>query len=758
MKRIFALCMVLLAMTACKTKRGYVEKGNALFDQGKYPEAALNYRKAIQKDPNYADAYYHLALTTARQGDANTTYNSLLRAWRLDPNNVEIKKTFAAVCLEYYMKDPARPRKLYDQLNQLASELLAQNPESFDALRVKGYLAHEDRKPGEAISYFRRALSVQPSDAQVTTALVQTLLENGQFPDAEKIAVDLISRAKTYGQIYDVLYSYYSSANRTAEAESILKLKVANNPRVGRYVIQLARHYARVQKTKDEQETIQKLLDNPQDFPNAKVLVGDFYLAQKDYKQAIQYYEAGTREFPKESDGLQKRAMAAMLAGAKYDDAMKVVDQILARNPKDEIALRIRADLLINTGKPENGAVAVQILRNLQNLHPNEADAGLLLNLGRAYNLKGDLGAARTEFEQALIVRKNFPEAQFELGKLYLTRGQPVEALQAANAAAALRPNDRHMRLLQAWSLANTGQAVKARVLLEQLMKEYPNDDQVRLQLGLIALRQANYREAINFLQELPKTGPAVVSNLAAAYIGLQQYGRAQEVLSQALKLAPGSEMIMEQIAETNALSGNYGLAASQLEKLIAEHPKSANLHLILGEVYLGKGQMIQALEALQKAHDLAPTDSRLGLVFADALSHQGKYDQAKAVYRQVVQAHPDDLSALNNAAYFLSDHGDLDEAQRLAEKAVEKAPGQPSFADTLGYIYLKKGQRESAIRTFGDLVRRYPTFAAFHYHLGLALYQNGESSAAKKELQKALAGHPGALEPNIRELLKKVG
>ena len=71
-----------------------------------------------------------------------------------------------------------------------------------------------------------------------------------------------------------------------------------------------------------------------------------------------------------------------------------------------------------------------------------------------------------------------------------LIRQQPAEALQAANAVVALRPTDRRARLLQAWSLASTGEAVKARAILDQLIKESPKDTDARMQLGLLALKQ----------------------------------------------------------------------------------------------------------------------------------------------------------------------------------------------------------------------------------------------------------------------------
>jgi len=759
MRKAAGVCIVLLAITACTTKRGYVEKGNTLAEQGKYEDAVINYRKAIQKDSNYGEAYYRLGLAAINRNDYTEAYNALFRASQLLSNNIEVKEKFAGFCFDYYLKDPRRPQKLYQQIQQAASELVSQNPNSFEGLRLLGSLAHEDRKPQEAIAYFRKALEAQPWNPRVTTLLVQTLLEDGRYPEGEKTALELVSREKTYGPIYDVLYTFYTNANRAADAENIVKLKVTNNPTRAGYIVQLAGHYARVRKSAEAQQALQKLLDDPKDFPDAQLRVGDFYLAEKDYPQAIHYYEAAERNNPNDKAGLEKRALVALLAGAKYDDASHLVDQILKENPTDEIALRMRADLLVNTRKPENGAAAVQILQGLLNSHANEPDPALRLNLGRAYLLKGDLAGARAEFEEALRQRKDFAEAQYELSRIYVAQRKPADALQAANAAVALRPTDRHARLLQAWSLASTGDPAKARSILVQLVKESPKDAQARLQLGILSLKLGNFREAIDLLEALREDGdPSATSSLAAAYVGLRQFDKAQEILSQALKQSPGSEILREELAETTALSGNYALAVVEFQKLIEQDPKSAQLRMRLGEVYQAKGDEKSAFSSYQQAHDLAPNEATPALIFADALSQAGRIDEAKTLYRQIVQAHPDNLPALNNAAYFLCEHGNLDEALKLAERALEKAPGQPGFSDTLGYVYLKKGEGDTAIRTFSDLVRRYPTYSIFHYHLGLALYQKGDHLAAKKELQRALASHPGStLEPSIKQLLGKL-
>ena len=85
MKKAAVVCIVMLAITACTTKRGYVEKGNSLFDHGKYEDASINYRNAIQKDPNYGEAYYRLGLAAIKLDKPLDAYNALFRASQLLP-------------------------------------------------------------------------------------------------------------------------------------------------------------------------------------------------------------------------------------------------------------------------------------------------------------------------------------------------------------------------------------------------------------------------------------------------------------------------------------------------------------------------------------------------------------------------------------------------------------------------------------------------------------------------------------------------
>src|ERR1700730_15471837 len=158
MTRVVCLCVFVVSLIAAcgcgATKQDYVAKGNKLFTAGKYADAALNYRVAIQKDKAFGEAYYRLGLAAIKLQQGREAYDALFRAVQLLPQNLDDKKKFADVCLSLYLADPSHPQVLYTQIGKLSGEFLSTNRNSYEGLMLKGYLASTDQKPKEAIAYF----------------------------------------------------------------------------------------------------------------------------------------------------------------------------------------------------------------------------------------------------------------------------------------------------------------------------------------------------------------------------------------------------------------------------------------------------------------------------------------------------------------------------------------------------------------------------------------------------------------------------
>jgi tetratricopeptide (TPR) repeat protein len=676
------------------------------------------------------------------------------------PGNVEAKKKFADVCLSLYLADPSHPRILYTQIGNLSDQLLAKNHNSYEGLMLKGYLASTDRKPKEAIEYFRQALQVDSSNAGVVIELANLLLRDGQVEEGEKLAMGLIARQTSYGPAYDLMYSFYRNANRPADAENVLRAKVNHNPKNADYVLQLARHYNRLHDTVDMNGALQRLLDDPKDFPEARLWVGDFYMGLRDYPEAIGYYQQGADAVPEAKTKVvyQIRNILALLSQGKRDQAARFAEQVLKEHPKDETALRLHADLLLDSGKRENADAAVHEFQALSSQNPG--DASLQLQLGRAYQLKGDLESARIQYLRVTRQRSDLLQARYELADIALNQHRPQEAVQQASEILRTQPNDHRARLLYASALIGTGDGDAARAVLTRLIKDFPQDAEPQVQLGLLALAERHFPQAIELLSQHRASGDArTFAALASAYRSQQQFDQARAILNEGLGKWPDSSALLEQLARTEALAGHYDLALVQFQKLLASDPKSIVLLRQLAEVCDLEGDHSRAIAYYQHAHELAADDVAVAVSLADALARNGRMDEARAIYQGVAKAHPENAPALNNVAFFLADtNGDLDEALRLAKNALAKTPGQPNFSDTIGYIYLKKGMLDSAIQSFSILAHRYPNSASFRFHLGLALFQKGEKAVARKELQAALANHPSPQETlRIRELLNEI-
>lgn len=767
MKQTTCVCAVIIAFgagSACiATKQSYLSKGNKFYDAGNYAEASLNYLKAIQKDSKFGEAYYRLGLAAIKQNQPREAYSSLYRANQLLPNRTDVTEKFADVCLSYYLQDSSHPQALYKQIKDLSEELLSKNANSYEGWMLKGYLAQTDRKPEDAIASFRKALQISSSDPGITTSLVQVLIQAGQMPEAERVAKDLIDRQKTsYGKIYDLMYGVYFNVNPNA-AENVMKAKANNNPKHATYRLDLARHYARVGKTGEMKATLQSLLDDPKDFPEGRLWVGDFYMALRYYDDAVSNYEAGVRSHStgKERAVYQERIMITKLAQGNTNEASRMAEEILKQDPQNENALRLEADGWLKSGKPDELAAALHTFQTLSARHPD--DPVLRYNLGRSYKAKGDLDLARTQLTEAVKKRPDFVRARYELVEIDLLQRRPDEASQQANEILAINPRDERAKLLLAQCAMAKGDRADlagAKAQLNQLIKDSPQQTEPLVQLGLLALRQKEFREAADIFQKLRAKGePQGFLGLATTYSSQRQYDQAISVLLEGFRKWPDSTPILTQLATTEAVAARYDLAITHLQKLLDADPKSAELRLRMAEIYDAKGDLKKATEYYQQSYELAPSDPNLLLTLAEALARGGRTAEARKLYQGVLKTRPDNTTALNNLAFLLADTGgDLDEALKLAKQAMDKAPGVPSYLDTLGYIYLKQGQRDSALQTFNSLVRKNPLVAVYRYHLGMALVAKGDKTEARKELQAALAAHPAPQdEQRIKELLSKM-
>jgi tetratricopeptide (TPR) repeat protein len=736
-----------------------LEQGNKFFAKDRYREAAIMYRRALQQDLRFGEAYYRLALTEIKLGNYGAALAGLKRAVELQPTNTDAITKLADLYMQGAMTVPAQKTFLMGEVKELSDKLIKLNPDSFDGHRMRGQLALLNKDAPTAITEFQKANQVSPNQKSLVMVYFTALVYNNQFAEAEKLANDFIDKNKTDTSMYDLLYVQYARRNNVAAAEALLKQKVANNPTQAKYMVQLAGHYYFTQK-KPEMEAVLKDLSDEKKFPEGHLMAGDFcYFRLRDIDCARTQFEAGVKAFPKDKATYQKRLVELYASTGKNQQANDLLKTILADNPKDNDAIAMRAALMLTTGNRDQINLAANDLQAL--VAKNPGNHLYHFNLARALVAKGDIEGAKVQLEEAIKIRSDFTAARIMLGRLYMAKSDPAKALKEAEGVIALDRNNLQAHLMRSNALLSLGDKDKAREELAAITKAYPQNTDARYQVGFLAFQDKDYKKSEQIYGELFRANPKDARGLAGETESLAAQNRLGDAIKEtqlAIDKDPQRQDLKLVLAKFYVRGERYDEAIKLYQTLLTQDPRSRDMLWQLGETERRKGDLNSAMDTFRRCSQSAPSDTscltQLGMIYEGT----GKADQAKPIWEQVLKIQPDHALALNNLAFAKAQDGvDLDQALTMAQKARQQMPNSPAVADTLGWIYVKKNLSDDAVRIFKELITQVPGSPTFHYHYGVALLQKGDKQGAKREFTTALADNPSTNEKaQITELLQK--
>jgi tetratricopeptide (TPR) repeat protein len=762
---VMGLAGAFLSVGCGLTARRAFDRGTKLYEKGQYAEASIEFRSAIQKDPKFGEAYLKLGLTELKQKKSIPAADALRHAMALMPDRSEPKAELAEIYINTYLADPRNLGGLYQQASQFTNELLSKDPNSFSGLRLKGYLAIADNKPKEAIENFGRANQAEPNRPDVVSMLVQNLFRDGQSEPGESLAATFLETHKDYGPLYDMLYAHYMELKRPADAENILKRKIANNPGNSFFVTQLCRHYWSNGKREQAIPLLREITARPDEFPNGRLDAGNFYADNGDWNDAVQAYQAGiqantVQANPKDKLAYQKRLATVLLSAGRRVEAEKVLDEILTAHPDDDDALASRAALRVASGIPGELDHAIADFKSLVERQPSNIKNSY--QLGRAYEQKGAEDAARAQYLAILRINNRDVATLDSLSHLYLREQRYADAKRYAEMWLAIDSLNPSALLVQSASLAGLGDYEHTRAVLAKLTHDYPDLEGAYLQLGLLDVQEMHFDEAEAILRRHYKSGHGdvrLLKGIVEMYAARSQSEKAIPLIQKEVDAFPESAELHRLLAETAGRAGRVDLAIEEYQKVRQMLPASAEIPLELGLLYDAKGQFDQALHQFEVAHKMNAKDPLPPALLGKVLEQTGRREEAVANYRESLRLDPGNASVMNNLAFALAEtNGDLNEALQMALQAVQKSQGNPEFTDTLGWVYLQKKDIPSALHIFQNLRQKQPQNASFRIHLAMAFLQSGDRTSAHHELAAAERLHPSPQEQSeIKQVLSRL-
>ncbi len=781
--RFLATALVALTLISCNrdpevAKQRYLESGNKYFDAGRLKEASIMYRKAIDKDRKFGQAYYRLALVSLKQNSVAGSVPALRRAVELlkpgtpDSNDAVLKLSeIFVVAAQGQPKNESLVKEVQDNV----AKLLKLNPNGWEGLKLSGDLSMleltKQFRAGDSVAakkalvdsltHYRAALTVKPGDYIITLAVARALILNGETGESEALLKQLMDKDKKNLSAYYDAYRLYVGQRRLPDAEGVLKAAIKNLPKDTALRLELARFYYGTQRNDDLLVLLKEMKANLKDFPNAYLQAGDFFIRVNKFDDALKQYEEGIQKDPGNKNTYLKHEIESYVRQNKLDLAMAKNEEILKSDPKDPEARGLKATFMLDKGQVTQ---AMTELQSVVTAKPGNFVARF--NLGRAHFARGELEQARQEFDKTLEIRPDYLPARFAQTQVALLRGDLDSAIRYADEILKLSPNAVQARVMKAAALQRQQKYDDARALLQPIVDKDPTQVEALLELGVLDLNQKKNKEAIELFQKAYAAAPGNVRGLlgqSKAFLLDGQVEKSVDLIKGEATKNPARMDLQQELGNAQMAAGQFDAAIGTYQGLIAKvkAPKAqAELWSRIAQSYRYKGDMQHAVESLEKAHQVSPDNGSIDTNLAMLYEELGKTDMARKYYEAAIKMDGTNAYALNNLAYLISEsNGDLNEALTYAQRAKQKLPNFSEITDTIGWIYLKKNLTDSAIDNFKSLVIQAPQNPVFRYHYAMALNQKGDREAAKKECQIALQNRPTkAQEADIRKLLAKIG
>jgi tetratricopeptide (TPR) repeat protein len=164
----------------------HVLLANVLQEQWHWADAESQYRRALELSPNDADAHAGLALWLLCQGRKDEAVAWAQRGRELNPLAVS-GESIAWILFQSHRYDEA--------IRELRS-VLAVHPQDAYALLTLGFALDANNQPGDAIPVLEKAISVTHGSPAATGVLIRAYSYAGRRPDALRLLAELHQRRK----------------------------------------------------------------------------------------------------------------------------------------------------------------------------------------------------------------------------------------------------------------------------------------------------------------------------------------------------------------------------------------------------------------------------------------------------------------------------------------------------------------------------------------------------------------------------------
>ncbi|MCM2494730.1 cellulose biosynthesis protein BcsC [Burkholderia glumae] len=423
---------------------------------------------------------------------------------------------------------------------------------------------------------------------------------------------------------------------------------------------------------------------------SGELMLGELLLGNHDPRGAEQAYRMALRRQADNPDAI-RGLVGALAAQGRGDEALQFANQLTAEQQASAGGL----DRLRGT------ALAAQ---------------------ARAAEAQGDLGRARSLFEEALVGDADDPWLRLDLARIYVRQGAVASARSMMDGLLAEHPDMVDAQYAGALLAEQTHDYGNGLRLLERVPADKRSaamgELQHRLWLGQQAelamqmVRRGQTGQAMALLraaEPVAQGNPALLGQLAGAYLAAGDTGRAMALVQGAMASAPADAGLRLQYANLLFASHQDALLGEQMQRLHAmplNAEQRAELDRIDLAIVVRRADLVRTSGDLASAYAVIapwlaalPDNPDLQAALGRLYTSAGDPANALTCYRIALARRADDHGLQLATLYAATGAKQWRYAEQIAKLALAGAPDDPGTLAAVGRMYRAEGNLTLAAR-----------------------------------------------------------
>lgn len=781
---------------------------------GEYADAAIQFKKALDLNPAFADAYVNLGVTAYKTGDDDLAQQYLNKAYQMDSSRGEAAYDLGLLAFE--KNDFSRAAGFFEE----ASQTLSQDPKVWNNL---GCAYFQQKNYTQAYQDFKAAVDKGAAFYHAYYNLAVASVLSGNYEGAVEDTQKAVELAPSNADANNLLGLAYLFNQNYLKASVSLARAIELDSRNAGYFNNLGRAQLGLGHTKEAEKALKQALLYQPDLQPALWNMGDLKLRQGKYGEALQFYvNVGDWEAAKESGvfqynwgvayyktgdkenarllwekarGMDSQYMEPLYGLAvlyedqkDYGKAADLLRQGQVLEPQSSRWTRLEGDLDMAQGKSQEALAAYEkakemgqkdadLFAHIQQLkNANEApvsataaqpeetsdEAGFHSQILHLEDM-GNLDEASALAKKAADQWGSKPEAWEDLSDVYLKMDQKQQALEAMERAQRISPQDGHY-LEECGHIAYLNDKFE---IAEHYFGEAAQTSsatwQTLLGMGSCYFRQNLFTEAIAYWEKgaaaYPKQ-PEFDYNLGRAHYQNGEFPQATYYYKKALELKPNYPEALNNLAALELDQDDLAAAQQNLRKSMALDPQLAETYFNLGNLEMKTDRFDDAMKYYQLGLQINPDDAQGYYCQGVACLQQGQWVKAETFLEKTLEKDPTHADALYNMGKVAIEMNDYSTARKYFEESLKYKPGQDDAYFGIGLVYYHQQQYKDAQLYFVKAQSSFKVADEAAFYLGQTEEKMGDAESAEAFYRQSIQLKPSFGMPHLAlgDLLKNKG